>query len=109
MMDDMIGQIELNEAEQELANKIVFDLERYVRLERPEVIANGEMAAALLHSLMDRKAILTVRWRWFTDPEYNPGQSKGSRADIFLRKARTAEQMYRHGDFALNYLRYFVY
>jgi hypothetical protein len=46
----MIGQIELTEAEQEIANQIVFDHSGSVSLEYEEVIANGELAADLRHS-----------------------------------------------------------
>ena len=104
----MIGQIELTEAEQELASRIVFDQEKYVRLESAQAIENGELAATLMQSLMDRKAIPANRVRYFAAPDYNPSNSKASRADLFLRNARTVAAMYRHGHF-LPYLRYFVY
>lgn len=108
-MGSMIGQIELTKTEQELASKIVFDHEKYVRLEREQAIENGELAAALMHSLMRRKAIPESRLRYFLDPEYNPAKSKYSRADLFLRNAGSVEEMYRHGQFALLYLSYFVF
>lgn len=104
----MIGQIELTEEEQELADKIVFDNERYVRLEREQAIENGELSAALMYSLLNRGAIPQTRLRYFEDPAFNPGKSKESRAGIFLGNAKTHEAMYRHGHF-LPYLRYFVY
>jgi hypothetical protein len=105
----MIGQIELTEAEKDLASKIVFDLEKYNRLERDAAIENGELSAALMQSLMDREAIPANRLRYFTDAAYNPGKSTSSRADLFLRNAGTVEEMFRHGHFALLYLSYFVY
>ena len=106
-MGRMIGQIELTEAEQELASKIIFNLEN-VRLEPKRAIENGEWAAALKQSLMGRRAIPESRLRYFADPEYNPGRSKSSLKDIFLRNAGTTEKMYRHPHFA-PYLHYFVY
>jgi hypothetical protein len=56
MMESMIGQIELTNAEQEFVSKIVFDHETYVRLEREQAIENGELAAVLMQCLMDRQA-----------------------------------------------------
>jgi len=105
-MGDMIGQIELTKAEQKLASKIVFDL---VRLEYKQAIENGELAAALMQSLLDRNAIPENRLRYFADPEYNPGRSKSSLREIFLRNAGTTKEMYRHPHFAMYYLNYFVY
>src|ERR1035441_4289623 len=103
----MIGQIELTDVEQELANKIVFDLLN-ARLEFEQVNENGELAATLMQHLMDRKAIPDSRLRYFVDPEYNPKNPKASRAELFLRNARTVEKMYRHPDF-IPYLQYFFY
>jgi hypothetical protein len=103
----MIGQIDLTEAEQELASKIVFDLDN-ARLEYEQAIENGELTATLMESLMDRKAIPENRPRYFVEPNYNPNNSKASRSDLFLRNAKTFERMYRHPHF-VRYLRYFVY
>jgi hypothetical protein len=72
----MIGQIELTEAEQELANKIVFDQEKYVRLEAEQAIKNGELTATLMRSLMACKAIPGPRLRYFADADYNTGISR---------------------------------
>jgi hypothetical protein len=57
---------------------------------------------------MNRKAIPERRRLYFFDAEYNPGNAKASRADLFLRNAKTSEAMFRHPHF-LPYLRYFVY
>ena len=94
-MKSMIGQIELIAAEQELAGEIVFDV-LTTRLEYEQGIKNGELAACIMESLMNRKAIPESRWLYFTDADYKPGKSKASRADLFLRNARTVEQMHRH-------------
>jgi len=106
MMAGMIGQIELTEREQELASKIAFDL---ARLEYEQAIENGELAAVLMRSLMDRNAIPKNRLLYFVDRNYNPGKSKSSRYEIFLRNAGTDEEIYRHPHFAMYYLKYFVY
>jgi hypothetical protein len=106
-MKNMIGQIELIAAEQELAGEIVFDV-LTTRLEYEQGIKNGELAACIMESLMNRKAIPESRWLYFTDADYNPGKSKASRADLFLRNAKKVDQMHRHPHF-LPYLRYFVY
>jgi hypothetical protein len=104
----MTGQIELIEAEKDLASKIVFDHDGYVRLEYKEATENGELAAALMRSLMAREAIPPTRIGYFTDPDYNPSKSKSSRADLFLQNAGTLEEMFQHGHF-LPYLYYFIY
>jgi hypothetical protein len=103
----LIGQIELTEAEQELARKIAFDLDN-IRLEHEQAIENGELAATLMQCLIDRKAIPENRLRYFGDPDYNPNNAKASKANLFLRNAKTLEQMYRHPNF-VRYLKYFVY
>ena len=58
-MKSMIGQIELIAAEQELAGEIVFDV-LTTRLEYEQGIKNGELAACIMESLMNRKAIRRV-------------------------------------------------
>ncbi len=55
MIGGMIGTIELNEVEKTLADKIVSDLNAPLGYE--QTIENGERTAALMHSLLDRKAI----------------------------------------------------
>ena len=107
MMVGMIGQIELTNAERDLAGRIVFDLNK-ARLEHERVVENGELAADLMRRLVDRKAIPQNRLRYFFDPEYNPKNRKASRADLFIRNAGGVEEMYRHPNFA-HHLSYFVY
>ncbi len=107
MMKAMIGQIELTEAEKILANRIVFDVLN-TRMDSTQTRDNGELAAALIESLLKRTAIPECRWLYFVEADYNPGRSKVSRADAFLTNAKTVEAMYRHPHF-LPYLRYFVY
>lgn len=86
----LVGQIELTEAEQELARKIAFDLDN-IRLEHEQAIENGELAATLMQCLIDRKAIPENRLRYFGDPDYNPNNAKASKANLFLRNAKTLD------------------
>jgi hypothetical protein len=104
----MIGKIHLTKTEEKLLNRLVLDHAGYVRLEREETIANGELAATLIQSLLAHKSIPECRLRYFADPDYNVGSSKSSKRDLFLRNAHTDEEMYRHPHF-LKYLRYFVF
>jgi hypothetical protein len=108
MMGSMIGQIELTAAEQKLVDQVVLDHAGSVRLDYEETIANGELAAALVKSLLARKAIPESRLRYFADREYNIGNPKASIRELFLRASRTDEVMYRHPNF-LKYLHYFVF
>lgn len=103
----MIEQIELAPNERALAEKIVFDL-LHANLEHKQVIENGENAAALMKSLMKRKAIPEKRLLYFTDADYNTGRGKGSRFERFRDNAGGAEEVLRHPHF-LEYLHYFIY
>lgn len=102
----MFEQIELVQNERELADKIVFDL-LHANLEHKQVIENGERAAALMKSLMKRKAIPEKRLLYFTDSNYNTGRGKGSRFERFRQNAGSAEDVLRHPHF-LEYLHYFI-
>ena len=104
----MIGQVHLTKAEQKLVGRLVLDHAGSVRLEYQEVIANGELAATLIRSLIAHKATPECRLRYFVDPKYNASNSKSSKHSLFLRNAHTDEEMYRHPHF-LKYLRYFIF
>lgn len=104
----MIGQVHLTKAEQKLVGRLVLDHAGSVRLEYEETIANGELAATLMQSLIAHKVIPECRLRYFVDPEYNVSNSKSSKHSLFLRNARTDAEMYRHPHF-LPYLRYFIF
>jgi hypothetical protein len=106
--DCVIGQIELSESEQQIAEKIVFDNEGYIGLARERAIENGELAASLMGSLLNRGAIPKIRLRYFTDADYNPGPGNRSRHAYFRQNAGSDEAVFRHGHF-LPFLRYFVY
>jgi hypothetical protein len=103
----MIKQIELTPAEQELANQIVFDVLNH-RMEYEQTMENGERAAGLMGMLIDRKAIPELRLRYFTDPDYNPGRGKESRFTYFKNNAGSTDEVFRHPEF-LKYLHYFIY
>jgi hypothetical protein len=104
----MIGEIELTRTEQELVGKIVFDVLSPRALEAKEINENGERAAALMMSLIHRKAIPEQRLRYFTDPDYNPGPGRASRFDNFRANAGSKDEVFRHPHF-LPYLHYFIY
>jgi hypothetical protein len=104
----MVGKVELTADEQSLVDRIVFDHDGIVALEREAWMMNGEMAANLFESLSERQAIPEVRLRYFADPEYNPSNSKASHFELFLRNARTRAEVLRHAHF-IPYLRYFVF
>ena len=91
----MIGKIHLTKTEEKLLNRLVLDHAGYVRLEREETIANGELAATLIQSLLAHKSIPEWRLRYFADPDYNVGSSKSSKRDLFLRNAHTDFESYQ--------------
>ncbi len=104
----MIGKVELTADEQALVDRMAFDHDEIVALEHEAWLANGEMAASLFERLSKRQAIPEVRLRYFADPEYNPRNPKASRFELFLRNAKTREEVLRHAHF-IPYLRYFVF
>lgn len=67
----------------------------------------GYASRRLIESLMKRQAIPEHRIRYFTDPSYNSGQRKGSRAEVFRRNAGSNGEMYEHPHF-WKYLLYFI-
>ncbi len=68
---------------------------------------NGELALALMRSLLQRKAIPEVRLRYFEDPSFRTGRIKGSYRALFERNKTTGDDIYRHPNF-LEHLRYFL-
>lgn len=61
--------------------------------------AHGERAAALMRSLIARRAIPEIRVRWFSDAELNPGSRGVSRQQVFERNGTTGEAIFRHASF----------
>ncbi len=105
----MVGKIELTDSERELAEKIVFDRDKYYSLECKDVILNGELSFILMQSLREREAIPIPRWKYFIDPTYNVSNRKRSKMEIFRQTEGSEQKMYCHGAFAMKYLRYFIF
>ncbi|MEH2480561.1 hypothetical protein V1282_003918 [Nitrobacteraceae bacterium AZCC 2146] len=102
----MTPDIDLTDAERALFEQILFEWDN---APDPYEVAtrNGERVAALMESLVPRGGIPSQRLSYFNDPNYRTGRLKGSRLDLFLRNAKTVEEMVRHPGF-LQHLRYFV-
>lgn len=103
----MIGEIKLTQDEQAIAKEINFATSE-TRLSYEDTHANGERIAALFESLCLRNAIPENRIRYFSDPDYNPKNTRASRKELFLRNIHTPADMLRHPHF-VKYLRYFIY
>lgn len=68
------------------------------------------LAAAdqLMRALLKRRAIPSIRIRYFTDPDLNTGPIKGSREGLFERNGVLGEAIYSNPHF-LKCLRYFIF
>jgi hypothetical protein len=99
--------IELTSDEAEIANSINFNPLGILN-NIPAFHANGELAAKLITSLLERNAIPTQRAKYFADPSYNVGGSGKSRQERFLYRTGSFEKMLRHGHF-LKHLHYFIH
>jgi hypothetical protein len=69
---------------------------------------NGELALALMTSLLARAAIPELRLRYFEDPTYRTGRIKGSYRQLFERNKTVGDDIFRHPNF-LQHLRYFLF
>lgn len=69
---------------------------------------NGELALALMTSLLARAAIPEVRLKYFEDPTYRTGRIKGSYRQLFERNKTVGDDIFRHPNF-LQHLRYFLF
>jgi hypothetical protein len=100
--------ISLTTEEEALVKEIVFDLNTlspgfHEQLQR-SCTAGGKLA----RSLLMRRAIPEIRYRYFTDPELNTGRRLGSRKNNFERNGTKGDAILEHGHF-LPYLRYFIF
>lgn len=68
---------------------------------------NRKPIVALLRSLKARGAIPSHRISYFTNPEYKPGRTKGSRQDLF-QKDNEGVEVWEHPNFK-RHLRYFLF
>jgi len=66
-----------------------------------------QLAAKLATSLFERKAIPEIRLRYFLDPEFNGGNTRKSRKEIFESNGTRGNDILSHGHF-LPYLHYFI-
>jgi len=108
LVQSNLGQIELTQSEQSLVNVLRLSRLQNDSVGQSEEIEDGKYAERLMLSLLDRKAILASRWRYFYLPKYNISQPQTSRYTQLLRKAGAAESVYWLSDFR-KYLRYFVF
>jgi hypothetical protein len=69
---------------------------------------NGELALALMMSLLARNAIPEVRLKYFKDPAYRTGRVKGSYRNLFERNKTVGDDIFRHPNF-LRHLRHFLF
>lgn len=86
---------------------LLFDQIRFDGRSGHEALVRSCRAAQpLMRSLLDRKAVPAVRWRYFTDPDYNVGLRK-SRLQIFESNGTSGDAIFGHGNF-LKHLKYFI-
>src|SRR5437773_325105 len=104
----MIGQIEITDGETALYAQ-VSEAERFLLVNHDAQRARqaGEASKKLFRSLFERGAIPKSRLRYFADPEYNAGNSRSSRRELFLRNSHTDDAMYAHPHF-WKHLLYFI-
>jgi hypothetical protein len=69
---------------------------------------NGELAVTLMTALLLRGAIPEVRLKYFDDPAYRTGRTKGSYRQLFERNKTVGDDIFRHPNF-LRHLRYFLF
>lgn len=100
--------ISLTTEEEPQIEEIVFDLnalspEFHEQLQR-SCTAGGKLA----RSLLMRRAIPEIRYRYFTDPELNTGRRHGSRKEAFEQNGTKGDAILEHGHF-LPDLKYFIF
>jgi hypothetical protein len=95
--------IELNDREIELLNRISFDSDN-----QQEIRASIMPMVALSELLLQRNAIPSVRLSYFSDPERNPGGKGKSRKQIFESNGTYGKQIFAHPNF-MKHLRYYVF
>jgi len=60
---------------------------------------NGELALALIGSLLARMVIPEVRLKYFEDPTYRTGRIKGSYRNLVERNKTVGDDIFRHPNF----------
>lgn len=100
------GKIELTSQEEKFLSEINFDYS-YQEL-RDNYSIYVENSKKLFLSLLDRDAIPEIRLKYFTDPEFNIGQTKKSKEEAFENNLTQGESVYDHHDF-IKYLDYIIF
>lgn len=104
----MLEAIELNEHEAVLAAQVKEANRRSLEDHDYErTIQAGRASRSLMELLLQRDAIPDVRLRYFVDPQYNGGNRKSSRRELFRRNAHGDGVMYEHPHF-WKYLLFFI-
>ena len=93
--------------EQQLFDRICWDIIEFANLDGETWSAQLDMAARLAESLLGRDAIPSIRMAYFIDPEMNAGGRGWSRKAIFERNFSRGREILRHPHF-LPILRYFI-
>lgn len=97
--------ISLTDTEQDILSNIKLNAND---IESPDDCKrNGDHVTRLMHSLLARDAIPGHRWKYWTDPEYNPGVQR-SRKGIFEKNDRYGDEIYGNVHF-LNHLKFLLY
>lgn len=109
-MDEMdthiIGSIGLTDEEQEWDSGINWRLEGNLREDVGQVYRqNAPLVVPLIHSLLGRDAIPSVRRRYLTDPKLNVGNRRISVVGAFERNGCSGDEMIAD----LNFLKYAWY
>jgi hypothetical protein len=100
--------IELNEHEAALATQVKEANRRSLEDHDYErTMQAGRASRSLMELLLQRDAIPQVRLRYFFDPQYNGGNRKSSRHELFRLNAHSDEKMYEHPHF-WKYLLFFM-
>lgn len=101
--------IDLTPSEEQILQSITFDTNQFVLGHRfVEVLReSARNAKTLTLGLLERSAVPSIRWAYFTEARYNVG-SKKSRAEVFESNGTCGEEIFGHAHF-LNYLKYFIY
>jgi hypothetical protein len=71
-------------------------------------LANRKPILKLMQSLLERDAIPRRRLAFWRDADLKPGQTKGSRMQMFEKNGNVGDEVYTHPGFK-QYLRYFLF
>lgn len=95
--------IGLTEEEQLLLAQITFNWANH-----DELRGSLEPMGALATSLLERRAVPSIRICYFNDAAFNPGGRGKSRQDVFEKNGTAGEEILYHPHF-LKHLKYFIF